>query len=288
MVRYGLVIPNWEAGSDVGRLVEVAIAAEEGGWDGVFLADHLIFPPPSEIGALSVPETFLPMPDPWISLAGIATATKRVALGTWITPVPRRQPWQLARDLATLDRLSNGRVILGVGLGRRPDYELFGEPWDLSRIGGRADEALALIDRFWSGEPVTYHGDHFQVDGVALLPTPVQRPRIPIVVGGIWPRRSSVRRGARWDGIMTHFPGDGVLPPDGTPPEVHAEALVAYYRSITDRPGEVFLPSSPVGVRDDWADFAMSSLGATWLYTAKIDGRWTLDLDRVSEGPQRT
>lgn len=285
MVRHGLVIPNWEAGSDVGRLVEVAVAAEEAGWDGVFLADHLIFPPPSEFGGRSMPEDFWPMPDPWITLAGIATATQRVTLGTWITPVPRRQPWQLARDLATLDRLSNGRVVLGAGLGRRPDYELFGESWDLKRIAARADEALTVIDRFWSGESVTHHGDHFQVEGAALLPTPVQKPRIPILVGGLWPRKASVRRGARWDGIMTHFPGDGVLPSDGTPPETHARELVAFYRSVTDHPGEIFLPASPENISDDWRKFAVSTLGATWLYTAKIDGRWTLDLDKVSEGP---
>lgn len=285
MLRHGLVIPNWEARGDVDRLIEAAVAAEEAGWDGVFLADHLIFPPPSEFGVLSVPEEFWPMPDPWITLAAIASHTQRVALGTWITPVPRRQPWQLARDLATLDRISNGRVVLGVGLGRRPDYELFGESWNLKRIAGRADEALTLIDRFWTGEPVTFHGDHFQVEGAALLPLPVQRPRIPILVGGLWPKKGSVRRGARWDGIMTHFPGDGVLPSDGTPPEDHARDLVAYYRSVSSRPGEVFMPASPERAPDGWIEFVVDQLGATWLYTAKVDGRWTLDIDRISVGP---
>jgi alkanesulfonate monooxygenase SsuD/methylene tetrahydromethanopterin reductase-like flavin-dependent oxidoreductase (luciferase family) len=285
MVRHGLVIPNWEAGSDVGRLVEAAVAAEEAGWDGVFLADHLIFPPPPELFAPSVLDVFAPMPDPWVTMAGIASATERVALGSWITPVARRQPWQMARDLATLDRLSNGRVILGVGLGRRPDYELFGESWDLKRIAARSEEALTLIDRFWSGETVTHDGVHFQVRGARLLPTPVQKPRIPILVGGLWPHKASVRRGARWDGIMTHFPGDGVLPADGIPPESHAESLVGYYRSLCDQPGEVFLPAHPEGASDGWADFAVDQLAATWLYTAKIDGRWALDFERITEGP---
>lgn len=285
MVKQGLVLPNWEAGSNVGRLVEAGIAAEEAGWDGVFLADHLIFPPPSQLDAPAVPDRFAPMPDPWITLAGIASATRQLALGTWITPVARRQPWQLARDLATLDRLSNGRVILGVGLGRRPDYELFGELWDVKRIASRADEALALLDKFWTGEPVTHDGDHFQVQNAALLPTPVQEPRIPILVGGVWPHKASVRRGARWDGIMTHFPGDGVLPPDNTSPEAHAANLIDYYRSVRSGSGEIFLPAHPDGASEGWADFAVERLKATWLYTAKIDGHWTLDVERIGEGP---
>jgi alkanesulfonate monooxygenase SsuD/methylene tetrahydromethanopterin reductase-like flavin-dependent oxidoreductase (luciferase family) len=89
------------------------------GWDGVFLADHLIFPPPSTIGGSVEADERWDFPDPWITLAAIASRTERIRLGSWITPVARRQPWQLARDLATLDRLSRGRVILGAGLGRR-------------------------------------------------------------------------------------------------------------------------------------------------------------------------
>ena len=266
------------------RLVDAGVAAEEAGWDGVFLADHLIFPPPPEIGAASSVDEHWPMPDPWIALSGIAAMTSGIRLGTWITPVARRQPWQLARDLATLDRMSDGRVILGVGLGRRPDYEQFGQSWDLKTVAARTDESLALIERLWSGDRVTHSGDHYQLTDVALLPTPTQQPRIPIVVGGIWPRKPAVRRGARWDGIMTHFPGDGVLPADGLPPEQHATEMVNYYRSLTDRPGEVFLPATPEQHSSEWTTLAVE-LGATWLYTAKLEGTWTLDLNKISQGP---
>lgn len=283
-MKHGLVLPNWEAGVEVSRLVAAAVVAEEAGWDGVFLADHLIFPPPSEIGAASTVDEHWPMPDPWVTLAGIATQTSKIHLGTWITPVARRQPWQLARDLATLDRMSNGRVILGVGLGRRPDYEQFGQPWDFKTIASKTDEALALIERLWTGDRVTHRGDHYQLSDVALLPIPVQQPRIPIVVGGIWPRKPAVRRGARWDGIMTHFPGDGVLPSDGTSPEQHATDMVHFYRTLTQNPGEVFLPANPENPSLEWADLT-HELGATWLYTAKHDGEWGLDLDKITEGP---
>ena len=285
-LKYGLVIPNWEAGSDVSRLVEAGVAAEEAGWDGVFLADHLIFPPPADLGAVSAVDEFLPIADPWIALAGIATATNRIRLGTWITPVARRQPWQMARDLATLDRMSNGRVILGVGLGRRPDYEQFGQSWDFKTVASKTDEALGLIDRLWSGERVSHSGDHYQLTDVGLLPTPVQQPRIPIVVGGIWPRRPAVRRGARWDGIMTHFPGDGVMPPDETPPQQHAVDMVAYYRTQADQPGEVFLPANPGNMPSEW-DELVAHLDASWLYTAKHEGAWSLDLKMISHGPRR-
>jgi len=284
-LKYGLVLPNWSAGSDVGRLVEAAVAAEESGWDGVFLADHLIFPPPSEVGAAASDSEFLPMADPWVILAGIATKTSRIGLGTWITPVARRHPWQMARDLATLDRLCNGRVILGIGLGRRPDYEQFGRVWDMKGIAAQTDEALQLISELWTGKPVTFDGDHHSVTGVALLPTPVQQPRIPIVVGGLWPKRPAIRRGARWDGIMTHFPGDGILPGDGISPEQHASEMVGYYRSVASRPGEIFLPANPASPSSEWTDLT-HELGATWLYTAKRAGEWTLDLEQISQGPE--
>lgn len=280
----GLVLPNWEAGDDPAALVDAAVVAEEAGWDGVFLADHLIFPPPAQIGERGTSEP-APFPDPWITLAGIATRTTTLRLGTWITPVPRRQPWQLARDVATLDRLSHGRALLGVGLGRRPDYERFGSPWDLGRLGRQADEALQVIDALWRGEPVSMFGEFYRLDEAVVLPVPHTRPRVPILIGGLWPNKAFLRRGARWDGIIPHFPGDGVLPADGVDPAQHLRDLVAAYRELAEEPGEIVVldasESSP-----EYLD-ACRELGVTWLLTAKREGRWTLDLDAIREGPPR-
>jgi hypothetical protein len=83
---------------------------------------------------------------------------------------------------------------------------------------------------------------------------------------------------------MTHFPGDGVLPTDDSPPEQHATEMVDYYMAITDQVGEIFLPANPENQSSEWADLA-NHLGATWLYTAKHNGSWTLDLDEISKGP---
>lgn len=167
---------------------EYAIAAEDAGWDAVFLAD-----------AIGSEQTYF---DPWITLASIAARTDRIRLGTWITPLPRRQPWQVASDLATLDRLSDGRVILGAGLGAPMNYEVTGIGYDPKDLGERYDEALDVITELWTGEPVTYDGEHFTIDELRLATTPVQEPRIPIVMACWWPNRKPLRRAAKWDGVM--------------------------------------------------------------------------------------
>lgn len=285
-VRRGIVLPNWEAGDRPEMLVEAAQVAEEAGWDGVFLADHLIFPPPAEVGGIGPTERHFAFPDPWVTLAAIAAVTRRIRLGTWITPIPRRQPWQVARDLATLDQLSGGRVLLGAGLGRRPDYERFGETWDLPSLGRRADEALHVVDALWQGEPLTFDGEFYRLDRAVVLPVPQQRPRIPILVGGLWPNRAFIRRGARWDGIIPHFPGDGVLPADGTDPERHLRDLIDAYREATDSPGEILVLDASPQVGPHFTEVARE-LGVTWLLTAKWNDRWTLDLDLVRQGPPR-
>ncbi|WP_109471950.1 LLM class flavin-dependent oxidoreductase [Ornithinimicrobium cavernae] len=282
--RHGLILPGSAAGDDPTTLVEYAVSAEESGWEGVFPWDALIAPAASdELGAAGDPEqhrpeTYEPLVDPIITLAGIASRTDRIRLGTWIIPVARRQPWQVARDLATLDRLSHGRVILGVGLGRRAEYDLFGEEWDVRRVSRRYDEALELISRFWSGERVTFHGEFYDVDDVALLPTPVQRPRIPILVAGFWPNRRPVRRGARWDGLMP------VVDPD--PERQDLLDLVSYYRDVADEPGDIFLRVDGAATTAERVD-RYRELGVTWLASSVISPQRSVEdnLEAIRRGP---
>lgn len=116
------------------------------------------------------------------------------------------------------------------------------------------------------------------------MPRPRQRPRIPVVIGGLWPNRAFIRRGARWDGIVPHFPGDGVLPSDGVAPERHVTEMLAAYREAADNPGEVLLLDRPPGASRDYTELC-AGLGVTWLLTAKWDDEWSLDVTRIGEGP---
>lgn len=290
-LNHGLVLPNWEVDGDTERLVEYAVAAEAAGWDGVFLADHLVFPPRRPGEEPGDPD---PFPDPWITMAGIAARTTDIRLASWVTPLARRQPWQVARDTATLDRLSDGRVILGVGLGRSTDYTTFGERWEPKRVAERYDEALDIVDGLWSGEPFSYDGDHYTVEETVVRPTPVQEPRIPIVVGGFWPNKRPFHRGARWDGMIPHYPGDGSVPSEGIDgflpaaegdPETEVARLVEYYRGIADDPGEIFLPAPPDEV-SEWIDVC-TELGVDWLITRPKEpyGEWNLSMEQVRAGP---
>lgn len=284
--KHGIFL--WNIDEDPNHLVRAAVAAEEAGWDGVFFHD-----------LLAVPADWNPdRPDPWTMLASIATSTESIRLGTYVTPIPRRQPWQFARDLATLDQLSNGRVMVGAGLGRDWDYTTFGQSYDLRQLGQQYDEALDIITGLWSGEPFSYDGDHYTIDNAQMRPTPLQQPRIPILIGGLWPNKKPFHRGARWDGIMPHYRGDGIVSEDGieglveggdVDPEAELRAMLDYYQGIADDPGEVFLPADPPHASSDWVDVC-TELGATWLLTRNTRtrdaaGELNLDMQRIREGP---
>jgi alkanesulfonate monooxygenase SsuD/methylene tetrahydromethanopterin reductase-like flavin-dependent oxidoreductase (luciferase family) len=142
--------------------------------------------------------------DPWTLLAAIAVSTERIRLGTMVTPLPRRRPWQVVRQVVTLDHLSGGRAVLGVGLGFPPkeEFEVFGEPGDARERAELLDEALDVVTGLMTGEPFTYDGRHFHLDGVEFAPRPLQEPRVPIWVAGSWPARPPFRRAARYDGVV--------------------------------------------------------------------------------------
>lgn len=189
-LQFGFNIPPFGPLADPATLVELAVTAEANGWDGMFLWDHPLFNR----------QQHQPILDPWIALAAIATQTTRINIGPLITPLPRRRPWQIARLTASLDHLSHGRVVLGVGLGFDGDFEPFGEETDHKVRAAMLEESLAIITGLWSGEPFSFDGEHYNLDEMVFLPQPVQQPRIPIWVGGVWPAKPPMRRAARWDG----------------------------------------------------------------------------------------
>src|SRR5262249_36676466 len=150
--------------------------------------------------------------DPWIALAAMAVGTSQVRLGTSVTPLNRRRPWKVAREAVALDHLSNGRFILGVGSGdaREAGFSRVNQVRDARERARILDEALDVILGLWSGESFSYQGHYFQVDDVTFLPTPLQQPRIPILVGGAWPLQGPALRAARYDGCCLykrHGPG---------------------------------------------------------------------------------
>jgi alkanesulfonate monooxygenase SsuD/methylene tetrahydromethanopterin reductase-like flavin-dependent oxidoreductase (luciferase family) len=191
-VRFALWVPNFGSLADVSLLADLAARSEGAGWDGWFLMDHVVHQGGDE-----------PAVDPWMALAVAARVTSRIRLGPMVTPLPRRRPWNVARQAATLDHLSRGRAVLGVGIGseRTREFEAFDEETDPARRASMLEEALDLIADLWSGEPIRHHGEHFRAEGVRFEPTPVQRP-LPIWVGAIWPNRRPLRRAARWQGVF--------------------------------------------------------------------------------------
>jgi alkanesulfonate monooxygenase SsuD/methylene tetrahydromethanopterin reductase-like flavin-dependent oxidoreductase (luciferase family) len=243
-MRFGLDIPNFGDFADVRVIADLATAAEAGGWDGFFIWDHLALGPPTA--------------DVTVALTAIALATSRVRFGPLVTPLPRRRVQKVAREIASLDVLSGGRVVLGVGLGYPPDaeYAAFGEPASDRERAARLDESLEALVGLWSGAPVDFDGEYVQVHTEAFVPTPVQRPRVPIWVAGSWPNaRAAFRRAARYDGV---YP----IPSDmSTRYALSAEEIGAMRAAIgrTDDAFEVLVSAPSDG---DPASFAAA--GATW------------------------
>jgi alkanesulfonate monooxygenase SsuD/methylene tetrahydromethanopterin reductase-like flavin-dependent oxidoreductase (luciferase family) len=281
-MRYAVNVPNFEDYSDVRTVAGLAADAEAAGWDGFFVWDHLAF----------VKAWKLRIADPWMLLTGVALATERLRLGPMVTPLARRRPWKLARETVTLDRLSGGRLVLGVGLGEPPEdeYGSFGEPTDPVVRAAMLDEGLEVLVRLWSGETVSFSGRHYRVDQVAFQPTPVQRPRIPIWVAGVWPHRGPLRRAARFEGScpVKVDAGDELVVLD--PGDVRAlRAVVDRHRADPSAPFDVVLGGSTP--EDPGAARAMldplAEAGMTW-WQECVDPRQT-DLARfrrrVRQGP---
>jgi len=203
-MRYGINLPPFGEFGDPRALAELAHEAEAAGWEAFFIWDHIVFDP-----------TWHPIVDPWVGLAAVALRTTHMRLGTMLTPLPRRRPWKLARETVSLDRLSNGRLTLGVGIGDPAQWEFgfFGEPTDAKQRAAMLDEGLAVLTGLWSGELFSFAGEHYRLEQLKFVPTPIQQPRIPIWVGGWWPNKPPMRRAARWDGVI---PGrlDRPLSPD--------------------------------------------------------------------------
>lgn len=194
-MRQGLFFPPFDGVADPHRLVELAQAAEAAGWDGIFLWDHLLY-------SGNVTKIL----DSYISLAAIASATTTIQLGAMVTPLVRRRPQIVARQAVTLDLLSNGRLILGFGIGDDGDvgeFSKFGEITDARERGRMLSEALVVLSGLLSGEPVNHHGEYYVANDVTFQPTSSSRPGgIPIWLAARWPNPAPIRRAANYGGVI--------------------------------------------------------------------------------------
>jgi alkanesulfonate monooxygenase SsuD/methylene tetrahydromethanopterin reductase-like flavin-dependent oxidoreductase (luciferase family) len=193
-LRSGLFLPLFDELADPVIVARLAAEAEEAGWHGFFVWDHVNWREP--VTGLA---------DPWITLAAVATSTERIRLGPMVTPLARRRPVKVARESATLDRLSGGRLNLGVGLGSDTfgsELTITGEERDDRRRAGMLDESLEILTAAWTGEPVRHRGEHYVVDSMRFLPRPVQRPGVPVWVAGYQGKPKPLRRAARYQGFV--------------------------------------------------------------------------------------
>jgi alkanesulfonate monooxygenase SsuD/methylene tetrahydromethanopterin reductase-like flavin-dependent oxidoreductase (luciferase family) len=190
-MHFGLFVPPFGPYADARVLAGLAHEAETAGWEGFFLWDHVFTEWPDRVV------------DPWVALTAMALSTQQIRLGTLVTPLPRRRPWKLARETVSLDHASNGRLILGVGLGEYvQEFDFLDEPSDLKVRAAMLDEGLEVLTGLWLGQPFHYVGDHYRIREALFMPPPVQQPRIPIWVAGQWPNKAPFRRAARWDGVF--------------------------------------------------------------------------------------
>jgi alkanesulfonate monooxygenase SsuD/methylene tetrahydromethanopterin reductase-like flavin-dependent oxidoreductase (luciferase family) len=264
-IKLALSVPNFAEPSE---LVDLGARAEQSGWDGFFLWDHVH----------TGPDMPFPASDPWVTLGAIATQTTRMRLGTSISAVARRRPQKLAREAVTVDHLSGGRMVLGVGLGEPPEeYASYGEEPDRRVVASKLDEALEVVDGLWSGEPYSHHGPHYHVEGAQYLPKPVQQPRIPIWAACVVPHTRPLRRAARWDGVMLASLGDGGSIDPVAPEQVHDVVETIAGQRADDSPFDVAVahPGRP----DAGELERLAAAGATWVMATG----WTEQLHELVE-----
>ncbi len=279
-MKYGLVLPLSGIEGDIEQLVEYAHIAEEEGWDGVFLEEYFTY-----WGEQGI--TY----DPWLALTAMALRTRRVSLGTTVTPLPSRLPWKLAREAITLDHLSHGRLILGVGLGDAQDRQ-FGKEIDVKTRASMLDEGLDVLAGLMSERPFSYQGTHYQVNETTFRPGPVQKPRIPIWLGGFWPRKAPAMRAARWGGFCPAKVPDEQGGGNIKPADIRAITAFITQHRASSTPFDIAAGGHSSG--DDAAKARAhvepyNEAGATWWieFVLPDPGEAAQALARVKQGPPK-
>jgi alkanesulfonate monooxygenase SsuD/methylene tetrahydromethanopterin reductase-like flavin-dependent oxidoreductase (luciferase family) len=268
-MRFGFVVPH----ADAREFAELATLGERHGWDGVFTWEAVW-------GVHA-----------WVTLGAAAMVTDRIRLGTLLTPASRWRPWDLASAVGTVDRLSGGRVIMGVGLGAiSQGWTAFEADEGRRTRAEKLDECLAIYDGLMRGQPFTYQGKHYSAEPTDFFvpDPPVQRPRPPVwVVGSRVVGRStqpSLSRAARWDGLLPAVIEDGearnVRGPDELADLIGEVAGLREASGLDAGPFDVIIEADSTGefVQLDPPDAAAwAAAGATWW----VESWWTIDPGRA-------
>lgn len=289
-MHYGVYLPNFGAFGSARVMADLAQDAENAGWDGFFIWDHIARPFLTDVV------------DPWVALTAAAMTTKTIKLGAMITPIPRRRPWKLARETVSLDHLSGGRIIFGAGLGSGRDAEWLnlGEELDPKVRGLMLDEGLDILAGLWSGEPFEYEGAYHTVTETQFQPASLQTPRIPVWIAGNYPSKPPLRRAARWDGVfpILNAENDDITTLVNQLKDV--VNLVTEYRA-DDSPFDVIYLGLPTSGDDKSqaaeivAPFIDAGMTwwleniAPWRFGMAWDSQWDLAImrERILQGPPR-
>lgn len=272
-MKFGVALSYGSARSTA-RLCQIA---EEAGWDGCFMGDAIW------------------CEDPMIALAAAAMVTQRIRLGTMIIPMPLRRPWKVASESVALDRLSDGRLILGLGAGAVwmgwrsfPD-----EVTDTRTRAEMLDESIDILTLLYQCKPFDYEGKHFHVkltllDEQHYPPRPVQQPRIPLWVVGIWPRRKSMQRVLKCDGVLLEKRNTAGQEVEVTPADVReVQSFVQSQRTLTS-PFDIVIQGksdhlAPVQRQEMLLEWQVA--GATWWIENLIELSEEDAAARLQSGP---
>jgi alkanesulfonate monooxygenase SsuD/methylene tetrahydromethanopterin reductase-like flavin-dependent oxidoreductase (luciferase family) len=272
-LKFGFVIPGGRAKT----VVNFAREAERAGWDGVFYYDSIWIEELPEVHSA------------WAILGAIAVNTSKIRIGSFLTAVARRNPWELAREAVTVDHLSGGRLIFPTGLGTLDDggYSKVGLPTERRIRAEKLDEGLEILNGLWRGKPFSYQGKHFKFEKMAFKPRPIQEPRIPIWVIAAWGREKSMRRALKWDGIIpTKITSKGNFE-KVTPDDV--ESIKDYVRTRRKQKGRFDIVIDQQISDKDWKNSReviqpYADAGATWW----TDALWNYStLSKVEEKIKR-
>ncbi len=271
--RYGLYIPNYGPLAEPSIMIKLARLAEEKGWEGIFLWDHI----PTDSSKKAY--------DPWLLLSLVALNTEKMRIGTTVTPLARRRPQKVVKEVVTLDHISNGRFTLGIGLGGRKEFEAYGESFRLKPTAEKLDESIEILRLLWSGEPVEFIGKHYQIKA-QHSPTPIQK-QVPIWVGGNWPNKAPFRRAARHQGVFPLKAGDGY----GMTPQDYKDILNYIEKhggDLTNYDVVMTVYSEGDPEKDRWME-KFREEGVNWFVDCLDPWRGNTKylLDRVKKGPPK-